>query len=567
MLKIGIIDSGVRKSLLPAGAENMSGLALYRHANGAIVMEEEIDDQLMHGTVCAYVYLAAFPGASLFVVKIFNEEPVTDEGVLTAAIQACLDAGVDLMNMSVGVESEYMSPELATVCQLAYDRNIPIVAAAHLDDKQSFPAFHPAVISVGCMDLRAEADLLHVREHPVTFYTKGIVQFAGREYFGTSFACPLLGVRLLRIMEASPYQSIAQWLQRLIQSAVTAGFPLPLPAPVNLYNPALLDGLKEQYFNENKHWEHLGRITLVPLFDTIMWQVATVCKQFALMPVYDHGYYPHHIPKFPVEQADMMQFDTLAVGSLHSVLSFYNYPAITAQLKQLLLQQKNFIVFHEADAVLLKQLAHQCKSDANIVLLGHPTAIVQDFTQLQFLQPVQVPVVLIVSARGAATLPLQCSMTAILQQAGYQPATLATSVQAILTGVDFYLTTPTTLLQPSLRALQYFRDPGMLLVSIQQPMLQQQALDPHAYAMLHGIQPDLILITEDDVQFFPQMEVLATQLTAFFPGVKMARVFEERPAAGVLKEGVLILQDAGFAEACLQLLLSVFAAPVCNEPI
>ena len=90
---------------------------------------------------------------NLHIVKVFDNTGLWGySSELADAINTCVSAGADVINMSLGGEESSDVEEAAL--QAAADRNVLLIAAAGNDgdDTYSYPATYPSVVSVGALD-------------------------------------------------------------------------------------------------------------------------------------------------------------------------------------------------------------------------------------------------------------------------------------------------------------------------------------------------------------------------------------------------------------------------------
>jgi hypothetical protein len=117
-------------------------------------------DAYAHGTHVVGVILNVAPGAWVFPFKVLNEHGTGTVFDLVAGIDAAVQQGVDIINMSLSVSATSMVVEKAIV--RASNAGVTLVAAAGNNRPGGtpvFPANHPAVIGVAategesCLDL------------------------------------------------------------------------------------------------------------------------------------------------------------------------------------------------------------------------------------------------------------------------------------------------------------------------------------------------------------------------------------------------------------------------------
>ena len=137
-VKVGILDTG---STLP-NAKNV--YLVEPPANGA--------DWNGHGTAVADLIGQIAPAAELFSWRVANDSGQSNSFLLAQGILAAVDAGVDIINISMG--SYGNSGLLKDAVEIAHDAGIKIFASGGNDgyEQLSYPAAYPGVVGVGAVD-------------------------------------------------------------------------------------------------------------------------------------------------------------------------------------------------------------------------------------------------------------------------------------------------------------------------------------------------------------------------------------------------------------------------------
>ena len=141
--RIAVIDTGVHPnhphigSLERTIAFDATGA---EHADGT--------DRVGHGTAVAAAIHEKAPDAAILAVRIFDRGLVTTGAALLAAIKWSIDAGVNLINLSLGSQSEEYRPQLEALVAEALLKEVTIVAAAPTADHHWLPGALSGVIGV-----------------------------------------------------------------------------------------------------------------------------------------------------------------------------------------------------------------------------------------------------------------------------------------------------------------------------------------------------------------------------------------------------------------------------------
>lgn len=119
-MKIAIIDSGIHEGHPHVG--RVAG-AVHITASGR---GEDPCDRLGHGTAVAGAIREKAPDADLFAVKVFDRRLSANIGAIVRALEWCREAGMDLINLSLGTANPEHEPWL----EQAVRGNGQVVSAA-----------------------------------------------------------------------------------------------------------------------------------------------------------------------------------------------------------------------------------------------------------------------------------------------------------------------------------------------------------------------------------------------------------------------------------------------------
>lgn len=195
-------------------------------------------DPIGHGTAVAGLIgsrSVLAPGlsldADLMMVRVLDENGMGNTFNVAAGIVAAVDAGVHIINLSLG--SSGHSPLLLTAVEYAASHGVVIVAAAGNDGtpKVSFPAAYPDVIGVTAVDAdRYRAGFANYGEG-VDIAAPGVGIYSlsnddGYIYFdGTSASAPIVSASLAWMMGRDPEISAMQAVEMLKAHADDTGPP------------------------------------------------------------------------------------------------------------------------------------------------------------------------------------------------------------------------------------------------------------------------------------------------------------------------------------------------------
>ncbi|MDF0543028.1 S8 family serine peptidase [Sphingobium sp. H39-3-25] len=149
-IRIAVVDSGVHSDHPHiAAGQLLEGVAI--SSQGAVAGDDADAtlDRLGHGTAVIAAIQEKAPAALCLPIRVFHEKLQTTATALVAAIDWCIAARVDVINLSLGTVNEAHRPAFEGVAERALDAGILLVAARAANDRLCFPGSLPQAISVG----------------------------------------------------------------------------------------------------------------------------------------------------------------------------------------------------------------------------------------------------------------------------------------------------------------------------------------------------------------------------------------------------------------------------------
>jgi subtilisin family serine protease len=146
-VRVAIIDSGVNSSH-PHIGRIAGGIALVGNGVENGVEQADYVDRLGHGTAVTAAIREKAPDAELFAVKVFDRSLSTNMASLIAGIDWAAEAGMHLVNLSLGTSRQVHEQALREAVARAAARGTLIVSAYDDGEARWLPGSLPGVIPV-----------------------------------------------------------------------------------------------------------------------------------------------------------------------------------------------------------------------------------------------------------------------------------------------------------------------------------------------------------------------------------------------------------------------------------
>lgn len=142
-LSVGIVDSGAGQSVR---RKLLAETRLVPRPDGHIDRAAAGDDALGHGAEIARIILDLAPAASLVCAQAFSERRVADAGLVAQGVHWCLEQGVRIINLSLGLHADVEA--LRQACGRAAASGVLLVAAYPARGGPVYPAAYAEVVAV-----------------------------------------------------------------------------------------------------------------------------------------------------------------------------------------------------------------------------------------------------------------------------------------------------------------------------------------------------------------------------------------------------------------------------------
>jgi Subtilase family len=155
--------AGVTIAILDTGIIPHSALPGFYRSIAITPFQADLTKTNGHGTAVASLIAGndplvpgVAPAARLISVRVGDDSGRADAFALAAGILTAVDAGADIINISMGTTED--NPLIEDAVRYAHDHHVLIVAASGNSERAEacYPAAYPSVISVGAVDARGE---------------------------------------------------------------------------------------------------------------------------------------------------------------------------------------------------------------------------------------------------------------------------------------------------------------------------------------------------------------------------------------------------------------------------
>jgi hypothetical protein len=143
--RVAVLDSGLAEERMPSGLRRLPvGSCRFIDNGREILTAPAIRDPIGHGTDVIEVICSASHAVDLLVGQVLNHTGVTTAAAVAAAIGWAVNAGADLIHMSLGLREDRRV--LAEAVASAVRAGCIVVASAPARGECTFPARYPQVI-------------------------------------------------------------------------------------------------------------------------------------------------------------------------------------------------------------------------------------------------------------------------------------------------------------------------------------------------------------------------------------------------------------------------------------
>ena len=215
-IRVAVIDSGIDASHEAIGGRVSRFVQVREEPEGLVCETEPHGDSCGHGTACASIIRALAPDCELYSVKVLGPGGSGRAAVFAAGLRWAIENGAHVCNLSLGTTKRDHYAVFHELADLAYFRNVALVAAANNMPQPSFPSVYASVISVASHDID-DPHLFYANPNPpVEYGAHGVnvhVAWPGggwKTVTGNSFAAPHVSGLVASLLSKHPGLTVSQ---------------------------------------------------------------------------------------------------------------------------------------------------------------------------------------------------------------------------------------------------------------------------------------------------------------------------------------------------------------------
>jgi len=532
-LNIAILDSGIDISHKKLFNCKVDGVSINDNEQ---ITENNYFDENGHGTSVAVIIHKFVPDVKLIIVKIFHGgELIAREEATSKAIQWCIDQkNIDIINLSLGVQTSSPSSLLYEVCKSAFRNNIVICAAGfYIPDKECYPAFFPEVFGVISGNVRNKYQYGYSKNSPIEFIAKGSMQrvaVLNNKYAiseGSSLACANFTGIVASIIKKEKIQNIKDLKEYLIHNAyknidVIAEYRTILDFPKVISSN--IDNIATKYLNFNEKFREFNNLALFPISEKEVnsflefpdHSCLSINKYFdyprnVSVTTTNDKYSDIEIQDWQPNESELNSFDSIILGYFRMHLFQGNVIYGNTLLGKVLQLNKNIITFDPGLKRIIEEDFSFYKKKVYCPSVG--IKVFNDFINFRYLPKIKTPVIAVIgTSNRQGKFTTQLRIKEILNKEGYKVSHLSTEPQGEFLGADFsfpygYHSSVeiksnywSFFINNVMKAIEYYKKPNVIISGTQGGIIHlvNNINEPNssyfdALHFLRGIQPDAII--------------------------------------------------------------------------
>lgn len=457
-MRIAIIDSGVDISHRRLKDCDCTGVSLVLKSSSELKVADDYHDLLGHGTGIAAIVHRIVPSAELVAVKIFHQDLMATERLLCESLRWCLNNDVDIINLSLGIQTTSPSEELYRLCTDAYERRVVIVSAAHANiSHESYPAYFSTVFGVTWGKVNKATEYGFIPNSPIEFIAKGTLQrVAWREggftiSSGTSLACAYFTGITANILKSSTFTSIDTLKNGLKNGATLQLDPLQVGGKafgddIPVIKSSSVDRSLEVFFKPGfSDW--VGNLGIFPASEKEM-RAFSEFSECCIAPVVQYFDYPRNLTGVSPDNTKsgngepglhrFERFDTLVTGYFADQLFETNIRYGSDLLKEALSYGKNVYSYDHRLSTYIERYQQEQGCVGEVYIPETAERHYKEILSFRYLAPVNIPVLCVLgTSNRQGKFTTQLRIKSILEREGYDVGFVSTEPQGELFGATY----------------------------------------------------------------------------------------------------------------------------------
>ena len=415
--------------------------------NERLTITDEYGDSLGHGTACASIVHKVDPQAEIVAVKIFHSELSAKEELLCEGIRWCLGNDIDIINLSLGIQTDSPSQALIGLLEEAFEKNVVVVSAAHNDLRlECYPAHFHTVFGVTWGKVDHHRLYGYLPDSPIEFIAKGTIQrvaWKDRGYSilsGTSMACAYFTGITAGVLKQSPSMSVEELRSHLIGNADATIRALQLGRNTRGAFPRIISGdldkAGRRLFCRGEKMDWLGDLALFPASEKEM-SGFVVFPNYCTQKIAKYMDYPRNmkmqnqngrgkndsikIYDKMLDAADCEDFDTMVLGYFYDQLFEANIRFGNDLLAVCMEAKKSFYVYDPRLKSHIESLSEGAEPSFRTHMPEVNGRLNDHVMQFRHLPKVRVPVVAVMgTSNRQGKFTAQLRLKDILKREGYE---------------------------------------------------------------------------------------------------------------------------------------------------
>ncbi|GKX30393.1 hypothetical protein SH1V18_28730 [Vallitalea longa] len=429
-VKIAIVDSGLRKGLIPSDVTNFINLKL--NNNGGLIIDENCMDNNGHGTAIYSIVEKVNQFSDITVIKIFDENEYITEDTLIKALEFINEnLNINIINLSLGLNICDKYNEFYDICEKLKKKGTIIISAFDNAGCMSYPAVFDNVIGVTSSNIcKRVNDFEYFDDEILNIGAKGSIQrvaWVNPKYLmigGNSFACAHVTVQVAKFMREGVklYKDILEKFKDIAINSNEFNFIKDEKKVFEIKNAILFP------FNKEMHslirYENLLEFNIIDIYDIKYSAKINASTQHIMK---DRNVKDYKIKN--IEDIDWKSFDTLIMG--HTVELSDLTKLTKGIIREAISREKNLYIFD--DIKELKSI--ETRKNIFIPRVSKDNVIPNRFGKLFRISKPVIGVFGTSSRQGKFT--LQLKLREILLNYGYNIGQIGTEPSALLYGMDY----------------------------------------------------------------------------------------------------------------------------------